>query len=195
MPEEDLAVAHTEITVAADEHAVEPAVEDAPSRRLRPPPALVVAIVGLVLVTTLVGLSGWLGFKVYQARQTEQLHALLVQVGKQGAVNLTTIDYQNAEADVQRILDSSTGQFRDEFDQRAKAFIEVVKKAQSTSTGTVTEAGLESVDGQEGRVLVAVTVKTVNRGVPDEQSRYWRMRMTVTKEGESAKVARVDFVP
>lgn len=195
MPDEDLAAADAEITVVTDDEPAESAVGGTPSRRLRPPPALVVPIMGLVLVTALTGLSGWLGFKVYQARQAEQLRALLVQVGKQGAVNLTTIDYQNAEADVQRILDSSTGQFRDEFDQRAEAFIEVVKKAQSTSTGTVTEAGLEAVDGQEGRVLVAVTVKTVNRGVPDEQSRYWRMRMTVTKEGESAKVARVDFVP
>ena len=44
-------------------------------------------------------------------------------------------------------------------------------------------------------MLVAVTVKTVNRGVPDEQSRYWRMRMTVIKEGDGAKVAKVDFVP
>lgn len=203
MPDEQLAVAASEITVAADPDAgsgsdpdfAEPDLDAAQSRGRRPPPARLVLITGLVLVLALAGLCGWLGVQTYQARQAEQLRALLVQAGRQGAVNLTTIDYQNAESDVQRILDSSTGQFRDEFDQRSKPFIEVVKKAQSKSTGTVTEAGLESVSGQEGRVLVAVTVRTVNRGVPEEQARYWRMRMTVVKEGEGAKVARVDFVP
>ncbi|NBP84949.1 MAG: mammalian cell entry protein [Mycobacteriaceae bacterium] len=195
MPDEQLAVAAAEITVAAAPESGEPKTGATTPRRLRPPPPRLAPIVGLVLVLTLVGLSGWLGFKAYQLREAQHVRALLVQVGKQGAVNLTTIDYRNAEADVQRILDSSTGQFREEFAQRSEPFVEVVKKAQSTSSGTVTEAGLESVSGQEGRVLVAVTVKTVNRGVPDEQSRYWRMRMTVIKEGDGAKVAKVDFVP
>lgn len=195
MPDEQLAVAAAEITVAAAPESGEPTADATPPRRLRPPPPRLAPIVGLILVLTLAGLSGWLGFKAYQLRETQHVRALLVQVGKQGAVNLTTIDYRNAEADVQRILDSSTGQFREEFAQRSEPFVEVVKKAQSTSSGTVTEAGLESVSGQEGRVLVAVTVKTVNRGVPDEQSRYWRMRMTVIKEGDGAKVAKVDFVP
>ena len=195
MPDEQLAVAAAEITVAAAPESGEPTADATTPRRLRPPPPRLAPFVGLILVLTLAGLSGWLGFKAYQLRETQHVRALLVQVGKQGAVNLTTIDYRNAEADVQRILDSSTGQFREEFAQRSEPFVEVVKKAQSTSSGTVTEAGLESVSGQEGRVLVAVTVKTVNRGVPDEQSRYWRMRMTVIKEGDGAKVAKVDFVP
>jgi Mce-associated membrane protein len=119
----------------------------------------------------------------------------LLQVVKQAAVNLTTIDFEHAEADVQRILDSATGQFFDEFNTRSAPFVEVVKKAQSKSSGTVTEAGLESVNGQEGQVLVAVSVTTTNRGTADEQPRYWRMRLTVTKPGEDAKVSKVEFVP
>jgi Mce-associated membrane protein len=69
-----------------------------------------------------------------------------------------------------------------------------VKKVQSKSTGTVTAAGLESVTGQEGQVLVAVTVKTTNKGAADEQPRYWRMRVTVSKQGNDTKVSKVDFV-
>ena len=66
---------------------------------------------------------------------------------------------------------------------------------QSKSVGTVTEAGTESVSGQEGQVLVAVSVKTTTHGNPDDQPRYWRMRLTVTKQGADAKVSRVEFVP
>ena len=42
----------------------------------------------------------------------------------------------------------------------------VVKKAQSHSEGTITEAALESESGDQAQVLVAVTVKTSTAGAP-----------------------------
>ncbi|MGI9161771.1 MAG: mammalian cell entry protein [Mycobacterium sp.] len=152
-------------------------------------------IVGLGLVVALVVLCGWLAYNTNETRQDAHLRALLIQVAKQGAVNLTTIDYEHAERDVQRILDSATGQFHDDFQNRSAPFIEVVKQARSKSVGTVTEAGLESLDGEQGKVLVAVTVKTTSNGKAEEQPRYWRMRVTVAHEGDGAKISNVDFVP
>ena len=129
-------------------------------------------IAGLVLAVALGGLTGWLGFRAYESHKTEELRSLFVQVGRQGALNLTTIDHQQADADVQRILDSATGTFYDDFQRRAQPVIDVVKQAQSKSVGTISEAGLESESesGDEAQVLVAVTVKTSNAGAP-EQSR------------------------
>jgi Mce-associated membrane protein len=43
--------------------------------------------------------------------------------------------------------------------------------------------------------LVAVTVKTSNAGAPDQQPRSWRMRISVQKVGDEAKVSNVEFVP
>lgn len=152
-------------------------------------------IAGLVAVVALAGLTGWLGFQAYQAKQTQDLRSLYLQVGRQGALNLTTIGYENAEADVQRILDSATGTFYDDFQRRAEPFVEVVKQAQSTSEGTIAEAGLESFSDNEAQVLVAVTVRTSNAGAPDQAPRAWRMRISVEKVGDEAKVSNVEFVP
>ena len=151
---------------------------------------------GLVAVAVFSGLCGLLGYRLIQARQAEDFRHEIVEVARQGAVNLTTIDYEHADADVQRILDSSTGAFYDDFKARSGPFADVVKKVKSKSAGTVTEAGLipDSVSGSEGQVLVAVTVQTTNSGAPDEQPRYWRMRLTVTKAGDQTKVSKVDFV-
>lgn len=164
-------------------------------RGLGSTPVRQAVVVGLAFAVALIGLCGWLGYRVYESRQQQDLRQLLLQVGRQGAVNLTTIDYEHADADIKRILDSATGQFYDEFNTRSGPFIEVVKRMQSKSVGTVSEAGIESIGGEEGQVLVAVSVKTQTRGVPDEQPRFWRMRLTVTKQGADAKVARVEFVP
>lgn len=120
---------------------------------------------------------------------------MFVEVGRQGALNLTTLDFEHADDDVKRILDSATGEFYDDFEKRSGPFAEVLKKTQAKSVGTITEAGLESVNGDEGEVLVAVNVKTTNKADPGEQPpRFWRMRLTVQKFGDEAKVSKVDFV-
>ncbi|MBI3692335.1 MAG: Mce protein, partial [Mycolicibacterium aromaticivorans] len=150
----------------------------APAKRARSHVQLAL-IVGTAVVVALAALTGWLGYRAYESRQTAQLQDLLVGVGRQGAINLTTIDAAEADKDVQRILDSATDAFYDDFAKRAQPFIEVVKQAQSKSVGEVTEAGLESVSGNEGQVLVAVTVTTSNRGEPNQPKRSWRMRLTV----------------
>jgi Mce-associated membrane protein len=185
--------------VDSDETAEDETDDEAGAPKPPKPPmshVRLATIVGLVLVVALAGLTGWLGYRAYQSQQAEERDKLFLQVGRQGALNLTTIDWQQADGDVQRVLESATGTFYDDFQQRAAPFVEVVKQAQSKSVGTVAEAGLEDVSGDEARVLVAVTVQTSNAGAPEQQPRAWRMRLTVQKTGEDeAKVSNVEFVP
>jgi Mce-associated membrane protein len=152
-------------------------------------------IVGLVVVLALGGLVGWLGFRAYQSHQLDAQRKVFLQVGRQGALNLTTIDYQHVDEDVKRILDSATGTFYDDFQQRAQPFTDVVKQVKSKSVGSVTEAGLESESENEAQVLVAVAVNTTVEGQPNQQPRAWRMRILVQKVGEDTKVSNVEFVP
>jgi Mce-associated membrane protein len=178
--------------------AVDAGVEDDPkgvaAQRRTMSPVRLATVVGVVAVVASTAVAGWLGYREHQARQAQQQNELLIRVGRQGALNLTTIDYQHADSDIQRILDSATGSFYDDFAKRSKPFIEVVKKAQSKSVGTVTEAGLESQSGDEALVMVAVSVVTTNAGEPEAEPRHWRMRISVKKVGDDAKVSNVAFV-
>ncbi len=145
-------------------------------------------------VATLAGLAGWFGYRAYEKHEAQAQRDLFVQTARQGAVNLTTINYTEIDADVQRILDSATGAFRDDFEKRSQPFIEVVKAAQSQSEGTITEAGLESQRGDSAQVLVAVAVKS-RTAVGEQAPREWRMRIEVQAVGDGAKVSNVVFVP
>ena len=209
----------TAVDVEAPDHADEPApvdtaekdgdsdksveTQDQPKNRLtrwrhRVTPRLSRAGSALVAsalqVAAVAGLVGWLGYQAYGKHRADTRRALFVQVARQGAVNLTTINYTEVDTDVQRILDLATGAFRDDFEQRSKPFIEVVKAAQSKSEGTVTDAGLESQHGDTAQVLVAVAVKSRTAG-GEEAPREWRMRLEVRAVGDDAKVAHVVFVP
>jgi Mce-associated membrane protein len=152
-------------------------------------------VVGFAMLTALAALVGWLGFRAYQSHSADQQRSLFLQVGRQGAINLTTIDWQHADADVKRILNSATGTFFGDFSKRSQPFIDVVKQAQSTSVGTVTEAGVESETANDAQVLVAVSVKTSIASAPEQNPRAWRMRVSVQKVGDDVKVSNVEFVP
>ena len=192
---------------AAVEDAVDEASEDgdAAASVAKSPvsPVKLALIAGLVAVLALSGLVGWLGYRAHQAQQAKDQRALFLQVGRQGAVNLTTIDFERVDDDVKRILDSATGSFYDEFQQRSQPFAEVVKQVKSKSVGTVTEAGLEVPDAEQGskvpteaQVLVAVTVNTSVVGQPEQSPRAWRMRILVQQAADGqAKVSNVEFVP
>lgn len=176
-----------EADTGADEEA------DPAKRRLSP--ARLALVLGLIIAVALAVLVGWLGYRTYQSHQAQEQRRLFVQVGRQVALDLTAISYTEAEADVQRILDISTGSFYDDFQKRSQPFIDVIKHAQSKSVGTITEAGLESEDGNTAQVLVAVAVKTSVAGTDEPQPRAWRMRIIVEKVGHDAKVSNVEFVP
>lgn len=152
------------------------------------------AIVGLIVVVALAAGVGWLGFRAYQSHQAQAQRQLFIQVGRQGALNLTTIDWQHADADVQRLLDSATGDFLAQFSHRKQPFIDVVTKAQSKSVGTITEAGLESDSGDKAQALVAVSIKTSDLGAADQPPREWRVRISMEKSGSEVKISNVAFV-
>jgi Mce-associated membrane protein len=184
-----------------DDAAVSGGEPDAPVdvvylRRIQPASQVerIALVVGLIAGAVLAALVGWLSFRTYEAQNQEAQRDLFVQTAKQVAVNLSTVDYQNADADAQRILDSATGQFADKFSHRKQLYIDTAKGTRSKSLGAVTDAGLESLTGDQGRVLVAVTVKSADPAQAQQEPQFVRMRVTVRKIGDVAKVSDVAFL-
>ncbi|MCV7042175.1 mammalian cell entry protein [Mycolicibacterium moriokaense] len=163
---------------------------------MRRPSVIWAAIVfGVAVIVTLAFVGAWLGHGVIQTRQAHVQNHAFIEAAQQGVLNMTTIDYAEVDADIQRILDTSTGSFHDDFQQRSQSFIDVVKEAKSKSEGSIIASGLESQDGDNAQVLVAVSVKTSSGGVPEQSPRTWRMRVSVAKVGGVVKVSDVRFVP
>ncbi|MCV7408521.1 hypothetical protein AWC05_05705 [Mycobacterium florentinum] len=154
--------------------------------------ACLVCVITAVALGAVCGLFVW---NLYQAHRAEQKVAHFLEAARQAALNLTTIGHTTAERDVARIVDSSTAPFVDDFRNRSQQFIELVKHAQTDTVGTVVGAGLESVDKDKAKVLVAVSVKTSNAAAPQQEPRLWRMRIEVQETSTGFKASNVDFVP
>ncbi|MGV9797363.1 Mce protein [Mycobacterium sp. NPDC003449] len=149
---------------------------------------------GLIIVLALGGLLGWVGYGLHREHAVTERRDGYLAVGRQAALNLTTIDWQSVDSDIQRIVDSSTSDFRDEFTARSKPFAEVVRQAGSKSVGTVVAAGVQSESDEGAQVLVAVSVKTATRVAPQQDPRSWRMQISVQQTDAGMKVSKVLFV-
>lgn len=173
---------------------VEEAAEASAPKRRGFPRGPTAGLVGVALVVALAALTGWLGYNFYQVHHEQQRRAMFVDTARQGATNLTSIDWEHAEDDIQRVLDTSAGKFYDDFEKRSKSFLEVVKQIKSKSVGTVTSSGLESYSDDRADVLVSVTVRSTNAGVPEQTPQVWRMVLTVQDIEGKAKVSNVEFI-
>lgn len=153
-------------------------------------PAAAAALAFLVLLGAA---GGYLGVQTHREHQHEQRRAMYLEAGRSAATALTTIDVATVEADVQRIRETATGAFLDDFRTREGAFVEVIKRLGSVSTGTIAQAGIEDEDEHQARVLIAVAVHTTPART--DALKLWRMRITLDRVPDGAKFSAVELVP
>ena len=166
--------------------------EDAPGRatdrqrRL----ALVLTVVLVGLVAAAVTGGGLLS----RSQAVERDGAEAVAAARQVAVKLTSMKAPTADVDLQRLIDSSTGEFRAEFADRQQPFVEIVRKAQVDTSGEVVAAGLDSAQGDTAHILVAVRSTVRNAAAQEGEARDYRLGITVQRIDGRWLASKVDFV-
>lgn len=163
--------------------------------RQRSTRAIAAVVLAWLAGFALLGLSGHFVKHHHDVTTRQAENAAFVQAARQGVMNMTTLDFNNAEADVQRVIDGSTGGFRDDFQGRSESFISTVQASKVVTEGTVSDAGVESTDGDSAVVLVAATSEVTNTAGAQEEPRSWRLRVTVSPDGDQLKMSKVEFVP
>jgi Mce-associated membrane protein len=149
----------------------------------------------ILLICAFTAASGYMMWHRHETTEHNQRVANFVAGARQGVVNMTSLDFSKAKEDVQRVIDSSTGQFRDDFQQRAKDFTTVVEQSKVVTQGTVNAAALQSIDGNSALVLVAATSRITNAAGAQNEPRNWRLKVTVTDDGGQYKMSKLEFVP
>jgi Mce-associated membrane protein len=175
----------------------EPESKPARSRRRVPLPPLSVTwkAAVIILICAFVAASGYMVWQHHETTERNQRAANFIAGARQGVVNMTSLDFNKAKEDVQRVIDSSTGQFRDDFQQRAKDFTTVVEQSKVVTQGTVNAAAVQSMDANSALVLVAATSRNTNVAGAKAEPRNWRLKVTVTNDGGQYKMSKLEFVP
>jgi Mce-associated membrane protein len=164
-------------------------------RRLRVPNwAEGLTVAAVVAICALLGVSGWMAWHHHNVVQERQRAAAYIAAARQGVVNLTSLDFNKAKEDVQRVLDSATGAFKDDFQRRAQDFESVVKDSKAVTEGSVAAAAVESMNNDSAIVLVLANERVTNIAGAKDQPRTFRFRVSVVHDGDQLKLSKVEFV-
>jgi Mce-associated membrane protein len=166
--------------------------ESADRRRLNVSLALsVAAVVGIV---GFLGASGWMFWQHRNVVQERAHAAAYAATARQGVINLTSLDFNKAKESVQRVLDTATGEFRDDFQKRAEDFESVVKDSKAVTQGSVAASAVESMTKDSAVVLVLANERVTNIAGAKDQPRTFRFRVSVVHDGDELKLSKMEFV-
>lgn len=155
----------------------------------------IAGVAALLCTAVLLAVSGLMVKAQQDARAEGQLNAEFTAAARQAVVTLMSIDTKDPQGSVQRILDNSTGAFRDEFEGAADDFIRVAQDAKVTTKATATAAAVESMTPDSAVVLVSASSTVTNAEGAEEAPRNWRLLVDLQREGDQIKMSKVEFVP
>jgi Mce-associated membrane protein len=193
----------TEVDDADPENGGDVAVEapeetPARKRRLRlPRPGWkpVAAAVAILCTCALLAASGYMIWRHSQVVQEQQMSAEYAAAGRQSVVTLMSLDHNRAQEDVQRIIDNSVGQFKEDFQNQAEDFVKVAQESKVTTEVTVNATAVESMNPDSAVVLVAASSKVTNSAGAKQEPRTWRLSVSLQRDGGQIKMSKVEFVP
>ncbi len=184
--------------VLADEAGATEEAETSKRRRLRMPRIrwkIVAAVVAVLLILAFGAASGYMVWQHRVTQQEQQDTAEFTAAARQSVVTLMSLDFNRAKDDVQRIIDNSTGQFKQDFEAQAEDFTNVAKESKVVTEVTVNTAALTSKTGNNATALVSATSRVTNTAGANQEPRSWRLKVDLVREGDQIKMSKVEFVP
>lgn len=171
------------------------AATEPPAARSRPRRNIVPAVTAAALIALLTATALMLWSHRDAVGQRQQA-AEYTAAARQSVINLMSIDYNTADDSVQRVLDGSTGKFRDNFAETSDDFVRALQEEKVITTATVNAAAVESMTADSAVVLVSATSRRAGAKAPQDQQqpRVWRIVLTLRHDGGQIKMSSVEFV-
>lgn len=154
--------------------------------------AFPLALVAVAVVFAVLAVFQFTEHRAAEAARAED--AMILGAANSGVTAMLSVRESSATEDVRAVLDHSTGAFAKDFEARSNSFVSVVQAAKVVTRGQVVAAGIESRDGDSATVIVAAASTVTNAAGAANESRSWRLRVTMTENEGTYKMSKVDFV-
>lgn len=171
-----------------DESASGPSAADVARRRR----AVLWALVALSVLLAAAAIA--LGILLRGYAQEQDARQAALQAARQSALNLTTIDYEDFDAAVARVLEGATGRFSEEYESNSGKLKDLLLENEVKSEGKVIEAGIVRADRTNATVLVVVDSTVRNTETPEGRVNTNRMQLEVEKVDGRWRTSTLQFV-
>ncbi|CAM4367114.1 hypothetical protein MB901379_04698 [Mycobacterium basiliense] len=147
-----------------------------------------------VLLVASLSVSGFLGWRQWQAHQIK----LAGEQAQQAAINyaqvLTSIDSNNVDENFRQVLDGATGEFKDMYTQSSVQLRQLLIDNRATAHGVVVDSAIASESMDKVVVLVFVDQTVTNLAVPDPRIDRSRIKMTMEKIDGRWRASKVQLL-
>jgi Mce-associated membrane protein len=128
-----------------------------------------------------------------RARLTDARNDALT-AGRQLIVNLDSISAATIDRDLTRVLDGSTGKFKEQFERAKDQLKALVVQRKTVSSGRVLSAGVVRADAESATLLVAADRTVTDTTSPQGQVGHDRWKVEMEKRGGKWLVAELEPV-
>lgn len=154
-------------------------------RRLAIVPVAVLAVLAVVLAAV----AGW---QWREQRQHDSMRAEAVDTTRDYVQTMASFDYQNLDANRDKIAVMSTTAFAGKYNEMLDALRTLVTDGQGQATATAVNIGVESLDESSAVVLAFVDQEAKNVIAPEGKSQQYRMVVTLERDGDHWVVDNVE---
>lgn len=177
-----------EVKKAEPEAQSEPGEAEKPAWRRR----VLVGVVVAVFIAAL-ALSGFLGWKVWQADQLSQASKQAQDAAVSYAQILTSIDSNKVDENFNQVLAGATGEFKDMYSQSSMQLRQLLIDNKASAHGVVVESAVQSAGMDKVVVLLFVDQSVSNTTVPDPRIDRSRIKMTMEKVDGQWRASKVEL--
>jgi Mce-associated membrane protein len=188
--ESEYATTETESEEADDQDSVGTGAED---RRPRSWLRRLLAGALIALFVGALGLSGTLGWMLWQQRELTQAGQQAQQAAVAYAQILTSIDSDKVDENFNQVLDGATGEFKDMYSQSSTQLRQLLIDNKASAHGVVVESAIQSESKNKVVVLLFVDQSVSNTAVPDPRIDRSRIKMTMEFVDGRWRASKVDL--
>lgn len=136
---------------------------------------------------------GFLGWQLWQERQTAQAGDQARQAATEYAQVLTSIDSEKVDENFDAVLDGATGEFKDMYSQSSSQLRQLLIDNKASARGIVLESAVQSATKDKAVVLLFVDQSVSNTNVPDPRIDRSRIKMTMEHVDGRWRASKVEL--
>lgn len=157
-------------------------------QRLKQPRNALNAALAIGLVIALVALA----MSMYSVRKDDSRWQEAMDTAREYSVFLSSFDYQNLDANKDKIASMSTEEFAGTYRTMVDSLREVVADGQGQATATAVNVGIERIDDTSATVLVFADQEAKNVATPQGNSQKYRMLLSLVRSNDQWLVNNVE---
>lgn len=150
---------------------------------------IVPVVILAALAVVLGALAGW---QWWEQRHLDSLRDEAVETTRDYAQTVASFDYQNLDANRDKIAGMSTPEFTGQYNKMVDALRSLVTDGQGQATATVANIGIQSIDDSNAVVLAFVDQEAKNVIAPEGKSQKYRMVVTLDRDDDRWIVGNVE---